>query len=117
MTASNPLNHHKNPSKAQLSHNAVDTHSESLQQRAKKSSSHSLDDNIPSGSSTNTTTTAATDVLITETSSTRNKSNRKISSSKKPNYRNVSPEIVSFFLAFYFLLTSDGNCELCSSSV
>ncbi|CAH8619157.1 unnamed protein product [Schistosoma bovis] len=92
LTASNPLNHHKNPSKAQLSHNAVDTHSESLQQRAKKSSSHSLVDNIPSGSST-TTTTAATDVLITETSSTRNKSNRKISSSKKPNYRNVSPEI------------------------
>ncbi|CAH8597953.1 unnamed protein product [Schistosoma intercalatum] len=92
LTASNPLNHHKNPSKAQLSHNAVDTHSESLQQRAKKSSSHSPDDNIPSGSSI-TTTTSATDVLITETSSTRNKSNRKISSSKKPNYRNVSPEI------------------------
>ncbi|CAH8616647.1 unnamed protein product [Schistosoma margrebowiei] len=93
LTASNPLNH-KNPSKAQLSHNTVDTHSESLQQRAKKSSSHSLDDNIPSGSSTaTTTTTAATDVLITETSSTRNKSNRKISSSKKPNYRNISPEI------------------------
>ncbi|VDO85120.1 unnamed protein product [Schistosoma mattheei] len=103
LTASNPLNHHKNPSKAQLSHNAVDTHSESLQQRAKKSYSHSLDDNIPSGSSTTTTTTtAATDVLITETSSTRNKSNRKISSSKKPNHRNVSPEIVSFFSCFLF---------------
>ncbi|CAI2732672.1 unnamed protein product [Schistosoma spindalis] len=97
LTASNPLNHHKNPRKAQLSHNDVDAHSKSLQQqRAKKSSSHSLDDNIPSGSSTATTTTAsaaAADVFITETSSTKNKSNRKISSSKKPNYRNISPEI------------------------
>lgn len=96
LTASNPLNHHKNPSKAQLSHNDVDTHSKSLQQRAKKSSSNPLDDNIPSSSSTATTTTAAAaavDVFITETSSTRNKSSRKISNSKKPNYRNVSPEI------------------------
>ncbi|CAH8629771.1 unnamed protein product [Schistosoma rodhaini] len=95
LTASNPLNHHKNPSKAQLSHNDVDTHSKSLQQRVKKSSSNPFDDNIPSSSSTATTTTAAaaTDVFITENSSTRNKSSRKISNSKKPNYRNVSPEI------------------------
>ncbi|CAH8548687.1 unnamed protein product [Schistosoma turkestanicum] len=105
LTASNPLNQHKNSSKTQLSNINIDDgdnddgiHSELVQQQpTKKSSQSPLDDdgdNVPSGSLITSTNKTATDVFPTDTF-TKNKSNRKTASNSKKRScrRNLSPEI------------------------